>query len=453
MPPKSRRRGGAARTGASPLRVVLVGAGSANFGRPTLVDLLTRDELRAIDLEVWLVDVDAEAAARMLKIGHMLKEHFKSPARIRATTDRREALPGARYVIVAVAQKRFALWEQDFRVPLAFGFRHVDGENGGPGAAFHTLRSLHQVIPLCKDMEKLCPDALLINFTNPESRVILGVSRLTSIKSVGLCHGAFSTLHFVAETLGRPVDRTTISIGGINHFHWVLGVQSVPDGKDLTGQFYAALGKKLDTLAPAVRTMVKLFGLLPFPAPAHIAEYVSWGYEMCGMLWPQGNEGRKVGGDWINYRRSVEMEADRIRRVAEGKEPLSEHMTRGSAELAVPIICDVEFDTGARELSVNIPNCGAIPNLPDHAIVEIPARVDRRGVHGEKVGPLPEPIAAMCRTQITIQDLLVEAYRDRSKHALLQALVLDPVVDSVERAERMMNLLLEVEADYLPQLA
>jgi alpha-galactosidase len=139
--------------------------------------------------------------------------------------------------------------------------------------------------------------------------------------------------------------------------------------------------------------------------------------------------------------------------VAEGKEPLSEDMVTPSGELAIPIICDIAFDRRRRELSVNIPNQGpAIPNLPADAIVEIPAIVDAGGVHGECVGPLPEPIAAMCRTQITIQELLVEAYRDASKHALLQALVLDPVVNSVTRAEHMMTILLEAEADYLPEL-
>jgi len=434
-----------------PLKVVLMGAGSSNFGRTTLVDLMSCKDLRERSLEIWLVDTDPEAVKRMLKLGRMLKEHFKSHARIKATTDRREALPGAGYVVAAVARQRFPLWEQDFRVPIAFGFKHVDGENGGPGAAFHTLRSIHLVVPICKDMERLCPDALLLNFSNPESRVCLAVSKLTSIKAVGLCHGAFGTLHVVAQLLGRPVEEVTITIGGINHFHWVLSVNG-QDGRDLNAAFSKALARELHTFEPTVRRMVELFGLLPFPAGAHIAEYVSWGYETCGMLWPQGDEGRKVGGDWRNYRRWMQIEADRVKRVTSGKEPLGKDMTRPSGELAIPIIRDIEFDLDRRELSVNIPNAGAIPNLPDDAIVEIPARVDSSGVRGEKVGPLPEPIAAMCRTQITIQNLLVEAYANRSKHALLQALVLDPVVNSIERAEKMMNVLLEAEADFLPEL-
>ena len=435
------------------LKVVVIGAGSASFGRGTVVDLLAARELREFDLHVWLVDVDAEALDRMLTLARMIKERHQSPAEIHATVDRREALPGADYVIVSVARRRYALWEQDYRVPLAFGFRQVYGENGGPGAAFHTLRSIHLVVPMCGDMEELCPDALLLNFTNPESRVILAVSRLTSVRAVGLCHGAFTTRRAVADTLERPVGDVEIIIGGINHFHWVLGVRSGA-GEELDAAFAEALARKRDALDPTVGRMVDLFGLFPFPDAHHIGEYVSWAHETCGLFWPLGDEGKRVGGDWLNYRRRMQAERERIRRVAAGEEPLSDALATPpeEQELAVPIIRDIEFDTGARQVSVNIPNEGAIPNLPPDAIVEIPARADGEGLHGETVGALPEAVAAMCRTQIAIQDLLVSAYEEGSKRHLLQALVLDPVVDSAERAERMMNVLLEAEADFLPEL-
>lgn len=434
-------------------KVVLIGAGSANFGRATIVDLMSCDELRDRELQIVLVDIDEVALARMERLARLLKERVGSAARVSAVADRREALPGADYVIVSVAQKRFELWEQDFRVPLAFGFKHVDGENGGPGAAFHTLRSVNLVVPIARDMEELCPDAWLINFSNPESRVCLAVNTLTNVRTVGLCHGGFMTRDTVANLLDRPAGEVDITIAGINHFHWVLGVNALPGGEDLMPEFERALESKRDTLDPTVGRMVDLFGLFPFMAGTHIAEYVAWGYETCGMLWPQGDEGHKVGGDWKNYRRWMAFEADRVIRVADGEAELDEDMIKPSGEIAVPIIRDMEFDLDRRELSVNIPNDGpAIPNLPPDAIVEIPARVNAAGIHGEEVGPLPEPIAAMCRTQITIQELLVEAYRDGSKQALLQALVLDPVVDSVTRAEQMMNVLLEAEADYLPDL-
>ena len=447
-------------------RVVLIGAGSASFGRGAIADLVSSKALRDAQLTITLVDIDPTALKRMAKLGRYLKEHHGSPAVLKATTDPRKALKGADFVISSVALKRFELWEQDFRVPSAFGFKHIDGENGGPGAAFHALRSMHLMIPICRDMEELCPDALLLNFSNPESRVCLAVNTLTRIRSVGLCHGAFSTLQVVADALGKAQEQIVMTIGGINHFHWVIGLRDARSGRDLMPLFR----KKMRTfkgLEPLTRCMYDLFGCMPFPSACHTGEYVNWAYDQVGPMWPRGREGRRVHAGPVrpshfgpeeppadrpyDYFEWCREEARAVEDAARNGPPLPDRIVQPSGEIAVPIIEDVLFDLGRRELSVNIPNEGAIPNLPEDAVVEIPAVCDAAGVHGEKVGPLPEPIAALCRTQITIQKLLVEAYRRRSRKLLLQALVLDPVVDSVARAREMMETLLRVEADFLPR--
>ena len=152
-------------------------------------------------------------------------------------------LPGAKYVITSVAKRRYELWQKDYYIPAAYGFKNVGGENGGPGGAFHTLRSLNLMIPICRDMEKLCPDALLINFTNPESRVCLGASMLTGIRNVGLCHGPMITLYAIGKILDMPTDDIDMTAAGLNHFHWVLKVTSKKNGKDL----YPELDKKIDS--------------------------------------------------------------------------------------------------------------------------------------------------------------------------------------------------------------
>jgi len=448
-------------------RVVLIGAASASFGRGTIADLMASEALRQVDLTIVLVDIDRAALDRMSALAGLLKEHYRSPARVTATTDRREALEGADFVITSVALKRAELWEQDFRVPRAYGFKQIDGENGGPGGAFHTLRSIHLTLPICRDMEELCPHAPLLNFTNPESRVCLAVSKLTRIRAVGLCHGAFSTWDTAAQVLGRPREEVLLTIGGINHFHWVLGLRDARTGRDLMPAFHRRM-KSFKGLEPLTRTMYELFGWMPFPSAIHTGEYVQWAHEEVGRLWPRGREGRKVaigavrpadfgareptGEQDASYLDGLADQAAAVQRAVESGSPLPEDMARPSGELAVPIIEDVLFDLKRRELSVNVPNQGAIPNLPDDAVVEIPATCDADGVHAERVGPLPEPIAAICRTQISIQKLLVEAYRERSKHLLLQALALDPVVDSIGRAREMMETMLAVEEDFLPEL-
>jgi len=394
-----------------PVKVVVVGAGSAAFGRGTIADLMACEELnRDAELEVVLVDIDEQALERMYKFGQAVKEYHGATAQLEATTECREALPEADYVITAVSVKRVELWEQDFTVPAAFGFPQVFGETGGPGGAFHTLRSIHLMMPICRDMERLCPEALLINFTNPENRVCLAVKELTSLQAVGLCHGPFLALRKVAEVLGRDEEEIELTVGGINHFYWVLGVKDSETGADLFGTFNQRMQDSPVELQPFVRYLYDKFGLLPYPSQNHPAEFLHFGA------------------------------------------PLTDELAAPDAELAIPIICDIEFDRSRRELSVNVPNEGpAVTNLPEDAIVEAPAMVDAGGIHPIEVGPLPEVIAAMCRLQISIQNLLVEAYRQHSKRLLLQALLLEPTVDNAERAQQLMEELLIREADFLPE--
>lgn len=458
------------------IKVVVIGAGSAGFGQGAIADLVASEPLKELDLEIALVDIDQKALDRMHKLSFMIRDYYKSKAKISATTDRKEAFPGANYVIASVAQKRWDMWEKDFYIPLAYGFRQVFGENGGPGAAFHTLRSLNIMIPIVKDMEKLCPDALLLNFSNPESRVCLGVSKLTGIKVAGLCHGPIETLDRIGEILEKPVEEIELIVGGLNHFHWALKIIDKKTGKDL----YPEIDKKIDkfdwqadSLTPV---LYKLFGLITYPAPSHPGEYLNFAHDIAGpklIDWGIGPVSHKLSatGHDLDYiiegkfkRPSYELwsqdQADRIEKAINGEIPLTDRepmlnlsLTDTSRELAVPIICDIEFNLNRKELAANVCNTGfAVSNLPEDAIVEVPIIVNSNGIEPEKVGALPEPIAGLCQLQISIQKLLVEAYEKKSKKILFQALIIDPIIDNLKRAREMMETMLKVESDHLPEL-
>lgn len=429
------------------LKIVVIGAGSVGFTRPAITNALTSPEFKNINTTISLVDVDEQKLDRIYRFSKILKDHYKSNVNFEAATDRKQALPGADYVITAVAKRRMELWKQDFYIPHSYGFNQVFGENGGPGAAFHTLRSLHQMIPVCKDMEALCPDALLINCSNPESRVCLAVSKLTRIRAVGLCHGAFVTLRAVAEILGKSSEEIEITIAGINHFHWVIKINSRNTDEDLYPLFREKMAGSKAKVHPLVLCMYETFGLFPFPVPNHIGEFIACGYEMSGPLWLYGR--RIPGWDTAQDPRHNE-----VQEVVDGLKPLSEELVKSNpSELHIAIIADIMFDRNIRRLSVNIPNKGhAISNLPEDAIVEVSARINREGIHPIKVGALPEAIAAMCCLQISIQKLLVQAYAEKSKKLLFQALVLDPVVDNIPRAGKMMEEMLREQADCLPEL-
>ncbi len=429
-------------------RVVLIGAGSTSFGPGTVNALLAARELHeAARLSVVLVDTNEAALERMLAYAWAVREFRGCEVAIEGTTDRTEALPGADFVVTAVSVGRFEYWWQDFSIPPAFGFQHVSGECGGPGAAFHTLRSLNLMVPIARDMERLCPGAWLLNFTNPESRVCLGVTRLTGIRAIGLCHGFHSTYAAVTRLLDRPAEELEINIGGINHFHFVLGVSDRASGEDLLPALHRALAEDTGDLEPLTRYLYDTFGALPFPSDSHLGEFVHFGYGF-------------VGPHFLPYERRYQAShgpgsarAEKLAAVIEGRAPVTEEVAAPGRELVGPIIVDAVLDRGAREESVNVPNAGAaVANLPEEAVVEVPVVVDAAGAHPVAVGALPEGLAALCRQQIAIQELLVRAYAEGSRDALLQALLLEPVVNDAGRARQMMEELLARQAHVLPDM-
>ncbi|UCH33429.1 MAG: alpha-glucosidase/alpha-galactosidase [Armatimonadota bacterium] len=433
----------------SPLRIVAIGAGSG-FGRGTVVDLLAAPEVNELDCTLVLVDTDPAKLERMHKFALLVREHFGCNVKVEMTGDRREALAGASYVITSVAIKRYPLWEQDFRVPLAYGFKHVLGENGGPGAIFHALRNYELMIPICRDMEQLCPDALLLNYTNPESRIIRAVSDMTKIRSVGLCHGVFSSLGGASRILDKPVEEIDFLSGGLNHFYWVLKLADKRTGEDLYPRLRerALSDPDCPSMPPLVKKMVEVFGLYTYPSDDHIGEYLSFAHEFTGLRWHYGLESRQVplqdekpGPDWLEP-------------YVSGEKPLDDKVLRRSGELAIVIILAIALDRSFRAEAVNVPNSeGHIAGLPADTVVEVPALVDGGGIHPLELPPIPEALLAFCRTQASIQKLVVEAYRERSRNLLLQALLLDPVVNSVANAEQMLDHMLELQKDYLPAFA
>jgi len=429
-----------------PVKIVAIGAGSG-FGRGTVADLLGSPEVNELDCTLVLVDTDAAKLERMYKFALLVKAHFGCSAQVEMTGDRRTALPGASYVITSVAIKRYPLWEQDFRVPLAYGFKHVLGENGGPGAVFHALRNFELMVPICRDMEELCPAALLLNYTNPESRIIRAVSDLTRIRAVGLCHGVFSALGGASRILEKPADDIDFLSGGLNHFYWVLRLADKRTGEDLYPQLRkrALSDPDCPSMPPLVRKMVEVFGLYTYPSDDHIGEYLSFAHEFTGLAWHYGLETRKVP------RQEQRPGPDRLEPYASGEKPLDDWALSRSGELAVSIILSNALDRSYRAQAVNVPNTeGYVAGLPADTVVEVPAIVDGGGIHAEKLPPIPEALLAFCRTQASIQKLVVEAYRERSRNLLLQALLLDPVVSSVRNAEKMLDHMLELQKDYLP---
>jgi alpha-galactosidase len=453
------------------LKIVLIGAGSREFSRAIIHDLVLEKQLHeSRDLDMQLVDIDRDSLELMDGYARRSAEAAGARIAFHATTERERALEGADFVLISVAVKRMELWEQDFRVPLAHGAPHIYGENGGPGAAFHALRNFKIIVPVCRDIERLCPEAWVLNFTNPEARVLTAILSLTRLRALGLCHGFHSFQELAARVLARPLESLDVRTAGMNHFYTFYRIAERDSGCDLIPEFSGRVDANAGLLPPLTRYLWQTFGMLGYVSDHHIGEYVKFAHEFTGQIWEFGIEHRKVqpaeqpvDGRTIfeAWRHRMDVETYRQKNVATeerdaltGKTPLRREDIRASGELAVPVIADIVLDRGRLREAVNVLNTdGFVENLDREGCIEVPAMVDGRGVHPEKVGRLPEGFAALVRQQQSIQRLVVKAYAERSRKLLLQALLMDPASPaSATQTERMMDTLLELQAAYLPEI-
>ncbi len=444
------------------VKIALVGAGSRSFGPATIRDILLSDSLASRGIELTLMDIDEQAVNRTLAYACHVRSVLGRSVEITATTSLEEALQDASFVVDAVEISRDAYWAMDFHVPRRFGFKQIYGENGGPGSLFHALRNMPPIVRIAKEMERRCPEALLLNYTNPMHKLCTAACRLTRTKTIGLCHGVFMGRHQIAFMLGVPEERLETSACGINHFTWFQSIRDHQTGEDLYPALRAA-DREGDWLSDwheigLSRILFRRFGLYPSPGTNHIGEYIGWASDFYAneLLWyydPVDGHPWDTGRipEFV-YSLGGDKTGRPFRPVQAEEEQEAEESIQFSGEGAIPIMeslaCDVRHDLPA----INVPNEGAIPGLPEDLIVEVPAVADCGGWTKTAMQPLPEPVAAMIRTQASIQDLLVEAYVEESKEKLLQAIFLEPTVDSYRRAVEMMDEMLRLQADILPPL-
>jgi alpha-galactosidase len=392
---------------------------------------------------------------------------------ISATDDRRQALPGADYVILSIAVDRENRWRIDHELAKDFGIMHY-AENGGPGAFFHTARNLAQVMPILGDMDRLCPEAKLLNFTNPVPRIALAAHRYSTIDTVGICHqlgfGYMMAGYLLAKELGieapegyqfvwtdeageiersivtQAEEKLDITAAGINHFTWMLDVRS-KDGEDL----YPLLKKRFiegpRNFEPLTRQMVELFDCIPVPGDCHMCEYLPYTHDIHRDTW------KKFDIQMYDLNRGSKHRDEMwesIRAMGEGSAPL-DSAAQAHTERAELIIGAMVSNSHAYEQAVNIPNRGYIENLFPDSIVEVPAVVAANGVRGLGVGALPEPVAELCRRQITIAELTVKAAVEGDRKLALQALALDPMIDDPSIVAPLFEGYLQAHRGFLPQ--
>ena len=454
-------------------KVVIIGAGSAVFGLTTLATLVRSPRLRGGTL--GLVDLEADGLALITALARRLNREWEAGLTIESATRREDLLPGADFVIVSIeVGPREGTWKRDWEIPLQFGVRQPYGENGGPGGFAHTLRQVPEMLGIARDMERLCPDAWLINFTNPVPRLCLAVSRYSHIKTVGLCHQINEAYMFAGVALAErysvdippslssnahpdvwPKARSLaqqmrplvdVKAAGLNHFTWILDLRDRRTGEDLYPAFREAFMALPADFEPLTRAVFDATGLCPVPGDSHLAEYLPWCHDPRTKPWEKYN---LFLYDWERAKVERDKKWRAIEAMAQGTAPV--YQLRGAdGEGAVEIIEGLLGQEIYRE-AVNIPNRGHITNLPDGAIVELPALVGGWGIRGLNVGPLPEVVAELCRREIAVAGLSVDAAATGDQQMALQALLLDPCIDDLDTARAILEAYLAEYTATLPQ--
>ena len=417
-------------------KIVFLGASSASFGISMFRDLFSSHDLAGSTL--ILVGRNAGRLARTERLAKLLNEKSGAALKIESTTDWRAAFDGAEFVVHSTAIDRNRLWKLDWEVPRKFGIRHTLGENGGPGGLFFTLRTLPVVFDFVREMELRCPQALFINFSNPESRIVLALGQYSKIRTVGLCHGIFMARDQVASIVGLPSERVDVWGAGLNHFQCLMQIRDRETGADL----YPLLREKEKShdpsVAPLARNLFRAFGYWLGCSDGHVGEYLSFG-------WEAGENGYNFEWD-EGERAKTEQTIDEL---LSGKAEIPWWWLTPSGERAVTVIAAVLHHRKQLIESGVVYNQKTIPNLPAGAAVEVPVITDMAGIHPVSLGPLPDPVAKLMTVQVNVQQLAVEAAVHASKELALQALLIDPVVNSAVAARNLLDELWEFNRPYI----
>ncbi|HBI72427.1 MAG TPA: alpha-galactosidase [Lachnospiraceae bacterium] len=452
------------------LKITMIGAGSTSFCPATLSDILLSDLLNSLPLEVCLMDIDKRALEVSTAYAEKAVKIAERDVKLWSTLDLDAAVKNADFVITAIEVDRYHYWSMDFHIPRRYGFRQVYGENGGPGGMFHTLRNLGPMLHIAERMEELCPEAWLINYTNPEAKLVEAVNRLTKIKAVGLCHGFGMGVDQVAKILEIPKEELDIVGYGLNHFGWLTSIKRRSNGENL----YPLFKKKeaechwlanWDEIALS-RMMYRIYGLYPYPGTNHIGEYIAWSDEFLASTkiqyffdpvrehpWETKKAPRFVY-DFCSNPTGIDFHDKDKDKEKEYEECFTFHdnKLRGSEEYGIPIIEAIVFNLDRYIPSTNMPNKGTIPGIMKDMCVEGPCRVDGDGIHPIKVDALPDAISAMINQQGAIHRLVIDAYVEKSKNKLLQAVLLDPTISNYNNAVALIDEMCERQKEILPEL-
>ncbi len=432
-------------------KLTIIGAGSFVFARNMITDMLTFPALQ--DATISLMDVNEDKLNVMAQLARRMVAQQKTGATIETTTDLHQACEGADYVTTAI---RVGSSKNNTRIPEKYGITYGIGDTSGVSGIFYYLYNVQAIVEIARAMEKVCPDALLLNYTNPMTMLCWTINDLTRVKYVGLCHSVQGTAMALAEYIHKPFDEISYKVAGINHMAWFLEYQW--QGRDAYPLLWQAMQDPDIYARDVVRwELMKYFDAFITESSIHNSEYNAYfrrtpelidrylNEKMWGVS-PKGWTSEQRFARWMNQRLVQDAEN---RRLATGSDPIP---VKRSHEYFSRILNAIETNTPF-VFNGNVLNKDLITNLPAECVVEVPILADGVGLHPTSIGPLPPALAAYDRANLSIYELGVHGYIERDRKYIYQAAQLDPLVFSqlsLPEIRSMVDEMFAADQDLLP---
>ena len=442
-------------------KIVFVGA-SYLFCHRVFKDLVKIEELR--DSTVVLFDINPEPIKIIGAVCKIMNELSGTNIKIEGTTDRKKALAGADYVMLCINVGGELADMEIGDICVKHRISNTVGDTMGPSALVRSLRNIEALMVIVKDMEKLCPEAWLINFTNPMSQLTSAVQRYSKIKCVGLCHAIGGVEEMVCKIYGAARKEINVFAAGTNHFTWVKEVWV--KGENKTSSWYddfisyttkPKTGKKnskdwleqerLHEHWDITGKLFKWYGMMPVAGDAHIVEFFPY------FLDPLSRNGRNYGLHQRDYKKAInqKIKSKKLLKKWIAREEDPWDMDKPSGEEAHNIMMSVIRNKGDINPAVNILNNGSISNLPDDFCLEIPAVFGQFGFKALTLGQLTEPVAEVVRKMGTIHKLTADSAMTGDRGLAMKALMLDPLLKDFKNAEVLLEEMLIKQKRYLPR--
>ena len=424
--------------------IVIVGAGSVEFTRELLGDILSFPELGSV--RIVLHDIDVERLETAEAIARATARAAGAQPEVVASTDRRRALDGADYVINVIQVGMHEATVRDFEIPAKYGLNQTIADTIGVGGIFRGLRTFPVLADIARDMEQVCPDAWLLNYTNPMAMNVTFLHHVAPrLKVLGLCHSVYWTMVGLCELVDVPYDDVSYWSAGVNHQAWVLRWER--GGRDL----YPLLDQRIASDAELRRRvrvdMYRRLGYYPTETSEHSSEYVPW-----YLRHPDEVDRLRIDvGEYVSISEANLAEYRRVRAELADTETLP--IDKGSTEYAPQVIHSLETGT-TRVISGNVVNDGLITNLPDGVAVEVPTMLDALGAHPMAVGDLPPQCAALNRGFLGPVDLTVRAAVGGDPRLVRAAAMVDPNTAATLTVDQIWELcdeLTKAHGDLLPE--